>query len=178
MGRAPDQDFAGKQGRPMTTNPEALSTLMGVSPTVLAKAPTATWVWLEVCRPRISSSSCVAVTGLKKCTPDALKSTQHGGQSGHENGRSVGGDHRVRRNHVSDLVQDAQHCRPQVAQTLAMALPMAPTSITPIVMRLMKNFGGLQNQPCKVQQSAELGQTPEGEAIEKPSFVRHLQDDG
>ena len=52
-----------------TTKPGLFRTTIGVLPSNFATASTAATVASSVCRPRISSTSAISGTGLKKCIP-------------------------------------------------------------------------------------------------------------
>ena len=53
----------------LTTKPGLFFTVIGVLPRTFANASAAATVASEVCRPRISSTSAIIGTGLKKCMP-------------------------------------------------------------------------------------------------------------
>ncbi|MNT13703.1 hypothetical protein D3C72_1486830 [compost metagenome] len=53
----------------LTTKPGLFLTVIGYLPSCFDRASTAAWVVSLVCRPRISSTSAITGTGLKKCMP-------------------------------------------------------------------------------------------------------------
>jgi hypothetical protein len=82
-------------------------TVIGDLPSALARASTAACVASEVCRPRISSTSAIIGTGLKKCMPMNLPARPVAAARRDRDRRGVAGDDGLGADRGLDVLEDA-----------------------------------------------------------------------